>query len=136
MRRLSAGRRRLAAPWAHTPQGRGGVKHTPADPPPKSRGFLYLFLAVALSAVPLIVLSRAELIGYDAFWHVFVAQQDQWRNFWQEIRLNAHPPLFYLCLKAAIAALGANPIAYRLVPVVAILGSTWLVGRIVQRTAS
>ncbi len=95
--------------------------------------YLYLSLAVALSAVPMIVLSRSELIGYDGFWHVFVARQDDWGNFWDEVRRNAHPPLFYLCLKAAVALFGANPVAYRLVPMAATLGSTWLVGRIVGK---
>lgn len=95
---------------------------------------LYLSLAVALSAVPLIALSRSELIGYDGFWHVFIARQDDWSNFWDEVRRNAHPPLFYLCLKAAVALFGASPVVYRLVPMVATLGSTWLVGRIVQKT--
>lgn len=113
------------------------VDRTPDDPRPGSprRPYRYLYLAVALSALPFLALARAEFIGFDAFWHVFIARQDTWYAFWDEIHRNAHPPVFYLALKAAIAALGSNPIAYRLIPVAASLGSAWLVGRIVQRTA-
>lgn len=95
---------------------------------------LYLALAVALSAIPLIVIGRVELLRYDGFWHVFIARQEQWRNLWEEIRENAHPPLYYLSLKAAIWIFGRNLLAYRLVSIVATLATTWLVGRIVQRT--
>jgi Dolichyl-phosphate-mannose-protein mannosyltransferase len=95
-----------------------------------------LLLAAGLSAVPLLSLYRTELIGYDAFWHVFVARQDVWSNFWQEVWFTAHPPFFYLCLRAAIALFGNNALAYRIVSILATVGSAWLVGRIVQRTAS
>jgi hypothetical protein len=95
-----------------------------------------LLLASGLSAVPLLALYRTELIGYDAFWHVFVARQAVWSNFWQEVGLTAHPPLFYLCLKAAIALFGSNALAYRVVSILATLGSAWLVGRIVQGITS
>jgi uncharacterized membrane protein len=97
---------------------------------------MQLLLVSALSAVPLLALYRTELIGYDAFWHVFVARQDVWSNFWEEVGFTAHPPLFYLSLKAAIAMFGSNALAYRLVPILATLGSVWLVGRIVQRISS
>lgn len=94
---------------------------------------LPLLLAVALSAVPLIALAPVEGISYDGFWHVFIARQDDWGNLWDEIDRNAHPPLFYLLLKGVIAIFGPGPVTYRLIPVAASLGSTWLVGRIVRR---
>ena len=83
---------------------------------------MQLLLACGLIAVPLLALYRTELIGYDAFWHVCVARQDVWSNFWQEVGLTAHPPLFYLCLNAAIALFGSNAFAYRVVSVLATLG--------------
>ncbi len=115
----------------------GPAPHAPDEPRPGSprRPHWSLALAVAASALPFLALARGEFIGFDAFWHVFIARQDTWYSFWDEIDRNAHPPLFYLALKAAIAALGPNAIAYRLVSVAASLGSAWLVGRIVQRAA-
>jgi hypothetical protein len=94
-----------------------------------------LWLAVALSAVPLLALAPKEFIGFDAFWHVFVARQDTWHAFWDEVHRNAHPPLFYLLLKGAITAFGSSLPAYRAVSVAATLGSAWLVGRIVEETS-
>lgn len=96
----------------------------------------WLLLAAGLSALPLLALYRSELIGYDAYWHVFVARQDVWSNFWQEARFTGHPPLFFLCLRAAIFLFGSNALAYRIVSILATVGSVWLVGRIVQRTTS
>lgn len=111
------------------------MTQTPASSAAGRWGRPFLLLAVALSAVPLIVLARPELIGYDGFWHVFVARQDDWGSLWDEIHRSAHPPLFYLCLKAAVAIFGTAVWVYRLVPILATLGSIWLVGRIVERTA-
>lgn len=106
----------------------------PAGTAPSRSAHLILGLAVALSAVPLIVLGRTEWIGYDGFWHVFIARVDDWRAFWYEVKWTAHPPLFFICLKAAVAAFGSGPLAYRLVSIVGTIASTWLVGRIVQKT--
>jgi uncharacterized membrane protein len=97
---------------------------------------LLRWLAVALSAVPLLALGRVELLGYDGFWHVFIARQSDWSHLWEEIRLNAHPPFFYLCLEAAIATFGTSLLVYRLVPIAATLAATWLVGRIVERASA
>jgi len=104
--------------------------------PPEGRlevGSLAPALGVLASAVPLLLLAPIELIGYDAFWHVFIARQDRWLNLWEQIGNNAHPPLFYLCLRAAIAVFGTNAVTYRLVSVAASLAATWLVGRIAWR---
>lgn len=97
-------------------------------------GHLLLALAVALTAASLFVLAPIEPLVYDEVWHVFIARQDAWGAFRAEMAPTAHPPAFFLVLKAAAAVFGAHPLAYRLVSIVATLGSTWLVGRIVQRT--
>lgn len=96
---------------------------------------LPLLFAVALSAVPFLVLAGPEVISYDGWWHVFIARQGDWGNLWDEIHRNAHPPLFYLLLKATIATLGPGAWSYRLISIAATLGSAWLVGRIVDRTS-
>ena len=82
----------------------------------------------------MIVLSRSELIGYDGYWHIFVARQDDWRSFWEQALATAHPPLLYALVKVATIVFGAGVVAYRLVPMAGALGSTWLLGRIVERT--
>jgi 4-amino-4-deoxy-L-arabinose transferase-like glycosyltransferase len=91
-------------------------------------------LVVAALAVTLLVtVGIDQILGYDSFWHVFVARQDRWPNFWREIGLNAHPPLFYLLLRAADQMFGHALLVYRLVSVTAIAASILLLARIVHR---
>ena len=52
-----------------------------------------LVLIALISAVPRLLLGASQFIEYDGYWHVFIAQQDRWSNFWEDIRVNAHPPL-------------------------------------------
>lgn len=109
---------------------------TPPEVSPPRSGTLALALAVALSAVPLVVLGRIALLGHDALLHVFIARLDDWGKLFTEIPRTAHPPVFFLALRASVALFGTSPIVYRLVGIAATLGSSWLVGRIVQKTAS
>lgn len=109
------------------------MSRPPPESPPRPPRRLHLALAVGLSAIPLLVLGGIELPDYDAFWHVFIARQDHWRNLVAEIRGTAHPPVFFLALRAVVGVLGASPFVYRLVSIAATIGSSWLVGRIVQR---
>jgi len=124
-------------PGHHPSEPRVDRSGGPGWPPEPRRGRLLhrlsLAAAVAASALPMLALSPFERLGYDAYWHVFIGGQEQWRVLWEEVHRNAHPPLFYLALKAAIEAFGASPIVYRLVPMLATVGSAWLVGRIVER---
>ena len=90
---------------------------------------------VATAAI-LIVLGSREFIGYDSFWHVFIARQDRWLNFGHEVRDNAHPPLFYLLLRIASAWFGSTLLAYRAVSIAAIVAATGLVAMIVRRITS
>jgi len=69
--------------------------------------------ALALCAGVLFYLAPREQLGYDSFWHVFVARQDHWWQFWFEVADNAHPPLYYLVLKATLL-LGNSLVVYRL----------------------
>jgi hypothetical protein len=98
--------------------------------------------AVALAAVlvatgvVLVLLGRREAIGYDSYWHVFIARQDRWPNFWREVRDNAHPPLFYLLLRAASTIFGPGLLTYRLVSIASTVAATALVGAIVRRTTA
>jgi hypothetical protein len=93
---------------------------------------------VAAAAVAVLVwLGRRQVISYDSFWHVFIARQETWASFWREVRANAHPPLYYLLLKLAIALLGNGMLAYRAVSILAVAAAILSFGRIAGRlTAS
>jgi hypothetical protein len=91
---------------------------------------------LALTAIVLIVLGRRESIGYDSYWHIFIARQDLWPNFWREVRDNAHPPLFYFLLRLASLWIGPTYLAYRAVSIAATVASAALVAAIVWRTTT
>ena len=63
---------------------------------------MILALIALAAAVPRIWLGASQFVEYDGYWHVFIAQQDNWKNFWADIYANAHPPLYFLLLKAAL----------------------------------
>jgi hypothetical protein len=94
-------------------------------------------IAAAVTTALLVTIGARHIVGYDSFWHVFIARQDRWAEFWREVAANAHPPLYYLLLRGVIRVLGYSLLVYRLISIVAIAVSTVLIGRIVQRlTAS
>ncbi len=95
-----------------------------------------LAVVLALTAIVLVFLGGREHIGYDSYWHVFIARQDRWPNFWHEVRDNAHPPLFYFLLRAASAWLGSTLLAYRSVSIAATVAAAGLVAAIIRRTTS
>jgi len=41
-----------------------------------------------LSAIVLVYLGRRERLGYDSFWHIFIARQHDWSQFWSEVVLS------------------------------------------------
>jgi hypothetical protein len=98
------------------------------------RSALVLAALLTVTAAVLVFLGSRQFIGYDSYWHVFIARQDRWPNFWQEVRDNAHPPLFFLLLRLAAAWLGPTFLAYRAVSIAAMVASTWLIAAIVRRT--
>jgi uncharacterized membrane protein len=83
-----------------------------------------------LVSVYLGILATRQYVGYDSFWHVFVARQETWRNFWREVQDNAHPLLFYLLLKATIALLGKSFLVYRLWSILGVAVATVLLARL------
>lgn len=86
-----------------------------------------LILIALLSAVPRLWLGASQFIEYDGYWHVFIAQQDKWKNFWADIYANAHPPLFFLLLKF-LMLFGRNVLIYRSISIVTGAASVFLVG--------
>lgn len=105
---------------------------TPRDPVEgnaAARGWfiLALILIAIVAVVPRLLLGASERIEYDGYWHVFIAQQDNWNNFWKEVYDNAHPPLFYLLLKLIIH-LGRSLLIYRAISILTGVLSVFLVG--------
>ena len=91
-------------------------------------GLILVFIALA-AAVPRLLLGASQFIEYDGYWHVFIAQQDNWDNFWADIYVNAHPPLYFLLLKVALH-LGHSLMVYRSISLLTGIASVFLVGRI------
>ncbi|HTA41678.1 MAG TPA: hypothetical protein VK789_04470 [Bryobacteraceae bacterium] len=95
--------------------------------------FIFLLTCIALiSAIPRLVLGGSQFIEYDGYWHVFIAQQDKWSNFWEDIRANAHPPLYFLILKLIIH-FGRTLLIYRSISLITGVVSIFQVGWIAQK---
>jgi Dolichyl-phosphate-mannose-protein mannosyltransferase len=81
-------------------------------------------IVAALSTCILSWLSIRQYVGFDSFWHVFIARQESWPAFFREIRENAHPPLFYLLLRGVIDVFGPSVFVYRLISIAGIALAT------------
>jgi len=92
-------------------------------------------MAPVLSAIILIYLGRRDELGYDSFWHIFIARQDNWSRFWFEVRDNAHPPLFELVLKAVIP-FGHTLLVYRVPSILSIVIATVLIFTLARRAVA
>src|SRR5262249_47368773 len=115
----------------------GGLGRRPRSMSSRRRAAALALAAVLLlTATVLVLIGRREFIGYDSWWPVFIGGQDGWRNFWREVRDNAHPPLFYFLLRLASAWIGPTLLAYRAVSIAATVASTALVASIVRRTTA
>src|SRR5262245_16645886 len=76
-----------------------------------------LIVILCATALVLFGLAVRQFVSYDGFWHVFIARQETWPDFWREVVGNAHPPLYYLALGVAIKALGTSFLAYRAISI-------------------
>jgi hypothetical protein len=89
--------------------------------------------AIALvAAVPMVHMAVHHRIDYDGWWHVFIARASPWAQFWVDVGDNAHPPVFYLLLRA-VAWLGSERLVFRSLSIVAAVVATYVVGRIASR---
>jgi len=102
----------------------------PSTAPAKSN--LILVLIALAAAVPRLLLGASQFIEYDGYWHVFIAQQDNWDNFWADIYVNAHPPLYFLLLKSVLH-FGHSLLVYRSISLLTGVASVFLIGRIARR---
>lgn len=93
------------------------------------RTFDLLLVGIALiSLVPRLQLGVSQFVEYDGYWHVWIAQQDRWANFIREYQGDAHPPLYYVLLRATLW-LGRTQFVYRLISLLSGAASVWLLGR-------
>jgi hypothetical protein len=85
-----------------------------------------------LAAIPRLYLGATQYIEYDGYWHVFIAQQDQWSNFVREYQQNAHPPLYFLLLKLTLW-FGRSFLVYRAISLVTGIAAVYLLGCIARK---
>ncbi|MGH9318049.1 MAG: hypothetical protein ACRD1P_13195, partial [Thermoanaerobaculia bacterium] len=86
-----------------------------------------LALVTALAIFPRLYAALHNGIGYDGYWHIFIA-----RNLTREYRELAHPPLFPLLLKVS-DAVSHSRLAYEAVSLLAGVAAVFLVGRILEK---
>ena len=89
---------------------------------------------LALTAAGLLIriyVARTTYIDFDEWQHLFMAGAPRWADFLYELRMNSHPPLFFLLLRGIIRL--GNTALYRLIPVAAGTGSIVVVGLIARR---
>jgi hypothetical protein len=92
---------------------------------------LLLLVAVAWAVAARVYVGSRHHIGYDGFWHVFIAGREDLRTMWAECLQNAHPPLYFLLLRASMK-LGRSLLTYRLVSIaagVAAVPLAWMAAR-------
>lgn len=80
----------------------------------------------------MLYLAATQFVEYDGFWHVFIAQQDNFQAFWWEYMHNDHPLLFYLVLKLVVS-FGHSVLLYRAIPVASGLGAVFVLGKIARK---
>jgi hypothetical protein len=95
-------------------------------PSDQDRRFSFLLAAITLAAlVPALVLGASEFISYDGYWHVFIAKQDQWKQFLFEYRRDAHPVLYQLLLRLTSSVLGNSRLAHRAASIIPSMASVY-----------
>ncbi len=98
---------------------------------PGEFGLVLVFITLA-AAVPRLLLGASQFIEYDGYWHIFIAQQDNWARFWSDIYTNAHPPLYFLLLKIVLH-FGHSLLVYRSISLATGIASVVLTGFIARR---
>ena len=91
-----------------------------------------LAVVALVVAAPMLCMAVHHRIDFDGWWHVLIARAVPWQRFWEEVYRNAHPPTFYLTLRAA-AQLGSDRLVYRALSLIAAVVATYVVGRIAAR---
>jgi len=80
----------------------------------------------------MLYMAANQRLEYDSWWHVFIARETPWASFWRDVYINAHPPVFYLLLRA-VAEVGSDRLVYRSLSIAAAVAATYVIGRIATR---
>lgn len=100
------------------------------------RVVLFMLIFSTIAGVLIHFALRQEL-GYDSYWHVFVANHNIWRaSFWKEASYTAHPPLFFLALALVIRCGGPHLLTYQSISLISTILSAWLLFLVVRLATS
>jgi len=97
------------------------------------RWFIWSLAAIALVALAIrAYIGSLEFMDFDEWQQVFMASAPRWRDLAYELNAEAHPPAFYLLLKALLT-LGHGKLLYRCIALVPGAGSVVLIGLIARK---
>src|SRR5581483_4379321 len=106
---------------------------TAADREHAPRWFAWSLVAVAAAALLIRVrIGALAFMDFDEWQQVFMASAPRWRDLAYELHAEAHPPLFYLVLKA-IVSIGHAKLLYRSIAILPGAGSVVVIGLIARR---
>ena len=95
----------------------------------------FVWWLAAIAAVALVIrayIGSIEFMEFDEWQQVFMASVPRWKDLAYELNAEAHPPAFYLLLKA-LMMLGHSKLLYRCIALVPGTGSVVLVGIIARK---
>jgi len=89
----------------------------------------------SIAAVSLLIrahIGSLEFMDFDEWQQVFMASAPRWKDLAYELNAEAHPPAFYLLLKALLM-LGHSKLLYRCIALVPGAGSVVVIGIIARK---
>ena len=94
-----------------------------------------MWTLAAVAAVGLAIrvhIGSLEFMDFDEWQQVFMASAPRWKDLAYELNAEAHPPAFYMLLKALLA-FGHGKLVYRCIALVPGAGAIVLIGMIARR---
>src|SRR5579871_3652173 len=92
------------------------------------RNFSRFLLAIAIAGIiPCLYYGNYQMIGFDGWWHLFIATQDRWMILLSDWKFEAHPLLHYLFLRY-LAVLGHGHLILRSVSIVSGAIASYVIG--------
>src|SRR5262249_35580487 len=108
----------------------------PAATPNREIGGGWLMWSLtSIAAAALVIrayVGSLEFMDFDEWQQVFMASAPRWKDLAYELHAEAHPPAFYLLLKA-LTLFGHSKLLYRCIALVPGIGSVALIGIIARR---
>ena len=98
-----------------------------------NRWFIWSVIAIAAASLLIrVYIGSLEFMDFDEWQQVFMASAPRWKDLAYELHAEAHPPVFYLLLKALLM-LGHSKLLYRCIALVPGTGSVLLIGLIARK---